>query len=49
MAAVLNGLCDNSVEVKLLGGILNITWDRNENVVYMEGPAETVFKGTIEI
>lgn len=49
VAAVLNGLCDNSVEVKLLGGILNITWDRNENVVYMEGPAETVFKGTIEI
>ncbi|MGN0515021.1 MAG: diaminopimelate epimerase [Lachnospiraceae bacterium] len=49
VAAVLNGLCDNSVEVKLLGGILNITWDRNENVVYMEGPAETVFTGTIEI
>lgn len=49
VAAVLNGLCDTSVEVKLLGGILRITWDRENNLVYMEGPATTVFEGEIEL
>ena len=29
----------------LLGGDLKITWDKKENTVYMEGPAETVFTG----
>ncbi len=49
VAAVLNGLCDTSVEVKLLGGTLLITWDREKNLVYMEGPATTVFEGEIEL
>lgn len=49
VAAVLNGLCDTDVEVKLLGGTLRITWDREKNLVYMEGPAKTVFEGEIEL
>lgn len=49
VACVLNGLCDEEATVKLLGGDLHITWDRKENVIYMEGPATTVFEGTIEI
>lgn len=47
VATVLNGLCDDSATLHLLGGDLLITWDRNENVVYMEGPATKVFEGEI--
>lgn len=49
VAAVLNGLCKESATLHLVGGDLNITWDRNENVVYMEGPAVTVFEGDIDL
>lgn len=48
VACILNGLTDDTVTVRLLGGELEITWDRKENLVYMTGPAETVFEGTIE-
>lgn len=48
VAAVLNGLCDTEVEVELLGGTLRITWDRESDLVYMEGPAATVFEGEIQ-
>lgn len=47
VACVLNGLTDNKLTVKLLGGELLIEWDRTENLVYMTGPATTVFEGTI--
>lgn len=47
VACVLNGLTDSKVTVKLLGGELLIEWDREENVVYMTGPATTVFEGEI--
>ena len=45
VATVLNGLCDDTATLHLLGGDLKITWDKKENTVYMEGPAETVFTG----
>lgn len=45
VASALNGLSNDSVTVKLLGGDLKITWDRRENTVYMEGPAEVSFVG----
>lgn len=45
VACVLNGLTDNEVTVKLLGGDLKIEWDREKDTVYMTGPAETVFDG----
>ncbi len=49
VACVLNGLTEDEVEVKLLGGVLKIKWDREANLVYMTGPAVTVFEGEIEI
>ena len=48
VASVLNGLTDERVTVKLLGGELQIEWDRKANLVYMTGPAVTVFEGEIE-
>ncbi len=45
VATMLNGLCDRAVTVHLLGGDLQIEWDAKENVVYMTGPAVTVFTG----
>ena len=35
--------------MKLLGGDLEIFWDRQENLVYMTGPAATVFDGEIDL
>lgn len=49
VATVLNGLCDETATLHLLGGDLKITWDRDKNTVFMEGPATTVFKGEIEL
>ena len=45
VACVLNGLTDDTVTVKLLGGEIEITWDREADLVYMTGPAATVFEG----
>ena len=45
VATMLNGMCDRKVTVHLLGGDLVIEWDEKENVVYMTGPAVTVFTG----
>lgn len=45
VATMLNGLCDRNVTVHLLGGDLQIEWDVRDNVVYMTGPAVTVFTG----
>lgn len=47
-ACVLNGLTDNSVTVKLLGGELFIEWDREADLIYMTGPATTVYEGTYD-
>ena len=49
VASVLNGLTDTKVTVKVLGGEILCEWDRARNVVYMTGPAETVFDGEIEL
>lgn len=49
VACILNGLTGEQVTVKLLGGNLQIRWDRDENLVYMTGPATTVFEGEIEL
>lgn len=50
VACVLNGLTDSRVNVHVLGGIVTCSWDGNAHTpVIMEGPATTVFEGTIEI
>lgn len=47
VACILNGLTDHKVTVKLLGGELLIEWDRERDLIYMTGPAVTVFEGMI--
>lgn len=49
VACILNGLTKDRVTVKLLGGDLEIYWDRKENLVYMTGPATHVFDGEVEV
>jgi len=49
VACVLNGRTDDEVLVHLLGGDLLIKYDREENTVWMTGPAQIVFDGEIEI
>lgn len=51
VASILNGHVDGStpVTVRLLGGDLQIYWDRQENLVYMTGPASVVFDGVIDL
>ena len=47
VACVLNKLTENIVNVELLGGTLEIEWNREDNHVYMTGPAVTVFEGEL--
>ena len=47
VAAVLNGYTERNVNVELLGGVLEIEWNENDNHVYMTGPAVTVFDGVL--
>ncbi len=49
VASVLNGLAKEQATVKLAGGNLQVNWDRKENLVYMAGPAVTVFEGEIAL
>ena len=49
VASILNGLTEDKVTVKLLGGDLQIEWDREANKVYMTGPAEVSFVGEIQL
>ena len=45
VAAVLKKYTQRKVTVQLLGGNLEIEWNRKDNHVYMTGPASTVFEG----
>lgn len=49
VACVLNNLTEDKVTVQVLGGEIFIEWDREEDVIYMTGPAETVFDGEIAL
>lgn len=48
VACVLNHLTGAHVTVQVLGGEIEIYWDQKENLVYMTGPAVTVFEGETE-
>ena len=48
VACNLNGLTDKNVKVELLGGTLEIEWNKEDNHIYMTGPAVTVFEGELE-
>ena len=45
VACALNGFTEDEVTVRLLGGDLQIRWDREKDTVFMTGPAEVVFDG----
>ena len=47
VACNLNGLTDRKVTIELLGGNLEIEWSKENNHVYMTGPATTVFEGEL--
>jgi diaminopimelate epimerase len=47
VAGVLTGKCDRLCTVELPGGCLEIEWSQTDNRVYMTGPAELVFSGTL--
>lgn len=50
VAGIINGLLDNKVTVKLLGGELEIEWSANrEDSVFMSGPCEYAFTGKVDI
>lgn len=49
VACILNGKTEDQVTITLLGGDLIIRWDREENVIYMTGPARVVFDGEIDV
>ncbi|MDY3032150.1 MAG: diaminopimelate epimerase [Clostridia bacterium] len=49
VAAALSDFVDDEADLKLIGGTLHIKWDKEENNIYMTGPAEFVFDGTVTI
>jgi len=49
VAGVLSNRSDRDCIVSLPGGDLQIKWDVKDNKIYMTGPAEEVFKGTLSL
>lgn len=49
VACILNGYTENEVTVHVLGGKIKVLWDGESNLIYMTGPAQTVFEGEIDI
>ena len=49
VAGVSRKLLDSTVRVQTRGGALTISWAGGDNAVWMKGPAETVYDGTIEL
>ena len=47
VSSILNGYTEDKITVSLKGGDLSITWDRDQNQVFMTGTATTVFEGDI--
>ncbi len=48
VAGVITGRLEKAVEVCLPGGVLQVSWEKDGRV-YMEGPAEEVFSGRVEV
>ncbi|AIQ35359.1 diaminopimelate epimerase [Paenibacillus sp. FSL R5-0345] len=47
VSSVLNGLTDRAAWISLKGGNLFIEWNEDDNHVYMTGPAEVAFTGSV--
>ena len=48
VVAALTGRTGRHVTVELPGGPLDLEWSEATNRVYMTGPAERVFEGTLD-
>jgi len=49
VACILNGFTEDEVLVHMNGGDVVIKYDRENNTVFMSGPAEIVFVGEIKL
>jgi diaminopimelate epimerase len=49
VAGISRKLLDSPVRVQTRGGTLTIAWAGGDNAVWMKGPAETVYDGTIDL
>ena len=49
VACILNGKTDDEVTIQVLGGEIIVKWDRENNLVYMTGPAKVTFDGEMEL
>jgi diaminopimelate epimerase len=49
VSGIRRGLLDSPVRVETRGGALTISWAGGDNAVWLKGPAQTVYEGTIEI
>lgn len=49
VASVLNNFADRKAKVELAGGKLQVEWDKETNQVWISGPAESVFEGTVRL
>ncbi|CAH1055693.1 diaminopimelate epimerase [Paenibacillus pseudetheri] len=49
VSSVLNGLTDRAAWISLKGGDLYIEWNEDDNHVYMTGPAEVAFTGSVAL
>ncbi|OGA41109.1 MAG: diaminopimelate epimerase [Betaproteobacteria bacterium RIFCSPLOWO2_12_FULL_68_19] len=49
VSGIVRGLLDSPVRVETRGGALTISWAGGDNAVWMKGPAQAVFEGTIEL
>lgn len=49
VAAILNGYTDRTVTLHLRGGDLEISWNEDDNCVYMTGPAAVAFTGEVDL
>jgi diaminopimelate epimerase len=49
VAGIARGLLDSPVRVHARGGTLTVAWAGGDNAVWMKGPAQTVFEGSIDL
>jgi diaminopimelate epimerase len=49
VAGIERGLLDSPVRAETRGGALTISWAGGDNAVWMKGPAEKVYEGTLEL
>jgi diaminopimelate epimerase len=49
VVAIASNRAESPVRVDTRGGTLTISWDGSDSAVWMKGPAETAFEGTLEL